>query len=368
MKILHLNAGNETGGGMFHILSLLNQLNKEECLLGVFEEGELYRQAVASGIQTKLFKQHSKYDLRILKPLCDFIRLHHIDIIHTHGPRANIYGALLKPLVKCPWILTVHSSPSYDFLGMGLKGKIFTSLHLWSLRQADHLLAISNEFKDELIGQGISSTKITKILNGINFEQQLNEPYQRAEFGLEANDFVLIMTARLETVKGHEFAIEAVASLVADFPHIRLLLVGDGSRRRALEQMVLDKELSNHVFFLGYRDDMEKIYPLADMTLLTSISESFPLVLLEGARAGLPVLTSDVGGVKELIPDKEHGWITQVGNVNQIKENIREALDMKKAGKLTKIGTNLQKFAKNNFPIEILAQNVYNIYLRMNNK
>ena len=368
MKILHLNAGNETGGGMFHILSLLNQLNKEECLLGVFEEGELYRQAVASGIQTEMFKQHSKFDLTILKPLRNFIRLHHIDIIHTHGPRANIYGTLLKPLVKCPWVLTVHSSPSYDFLGMGLKGKIFTSLHLWSLRQADHLLAISSEFKDELIGEGISSTKITKILNGINFERQLDEPYQRAEFGLEANDFVMIMTARLETVKGHEFAIEAVSDLVADFPHIKLLLVGDGSRRRALEQVVLDKGLSNHVFFLGYRDDIEKIYPLADMTLLTSISESFPLVLLEGARAGLPALTSDVGGVKELIPDKEHGWITQVGNVNQIKESIREAIDMKKSGKLTKIGINLQKFAKNNFPIEILAKNIYNIYLRMNNK
>ncbi|MFJ7848248.1 glycosyltransferase family 4 protein [Peribacillus sp. NPDC097224] len=366
MKILHLNAGNETGGGMFHILSLLNQLNKEECLLGVFEEGELYRQAVASGIQTEIFRQRSKFDLTILKPLRNFIRLHHIDIIHTHGPRANIYGVLLKRLVKCPWVLTVHSSPAYDFLGMGLKGKLYTSLHLLSLKQADHLLAISNEFKDELTGQGISPTRITKIMNGINFEQNIDEPYQRAKFGLEADDFVMIMTARLEPVKGHEFALEAVADMVSDFPHIRLLIVGDGRRRRALEQVVLDKGLSDHVFFLGYRDDMERLYPLADMTLLTSISESFPLVLLEGARAGLPALTSDVGGVKELIPDREHGWITQVGNVQEITESIREAIILKKDGKLTKIGTNLQKFAKNNFPIEILAKNIYNIYLRMN--
>ena len=110
MKILHLNAGNEPGGGMFHILSLLNQLDKEEVLLGVFEEGEMYRQAVASGIQTEIFKQHSKFDLTILKPLRNYIRLNHIDIIHTHGPRANIYGALLKRLVKCHWVLTDRKS------------------------------------------------------------------------------------------------------------------------------------------------------------------------------------------------------------------------------------------------------------------
>lgn len=368
MKILHLNAGNETGGGMFHILSLLNQLDKKECLLGVFEEGEMYRQAVASGIQTEIFKQHSKFDLTILKPLRNYIRLNHIDIIHTHGPRANIYGALLKRLIKCPWVLTVHSSPAYDFLGMGLKGKVYTSMHLWSLRRADHVLAISNEFKEELIGEGISSTNITKILNGINFEQKVEEPHHRAEFEIEANDFVMVMTARLEPVKGHEFALEAVSELISEFPHIKLLLVGDGSRRRALEQVVLDKGLSDHVFFLGYRDDIERLYPLADLTLLTSISESFPLVLLEGARAGLPAITTDVGGVKELIPSREYGWITEVGNVTQIKETIREAIHLKENGKLTKIGENLQKYAKNNFPIEILAKNIYNIYLRMNNK
>ncbi|MET3317758.1 UNVERIFIED_ORG: glycosyltransferase involved in cell wall biosynthesis [Peribacillus simplex] len=365
MKIMHLNAGNETGGGMFHILSLLNQLNKEECLLGVFEKGTLYRQAVASGIQTEIFKQHSKYDLSILKPLRDFIRLNNIEIIHTHGPRANIYGALLKRLVKRPWVLTVHSSPQHDFLGMGVKGKLFTSLHLKSFQHTDHILAVSDRFKQDLISQGIPSTKITKILNGINFEKKLEEPFQREDFGFVADDFVIIMPARLEPVKGHEFALEALSQVISEFPHVKLLLVGEGSRRLALEKMVLEKNLTNHVFFLGYRKDIEKLYPLADVTLLTSLSESFPLVLLEGARAGLPAITSDVGGVKELIPDEKFGWITEIGHVTQLKMAICKAVELKKSGNLTRLGTDLQKFAKNNFSIEILAENVYNVYLRM---
>ena len=89
-------------------------------------------------------------DLSILKPLRDFIRLNNIDIIHTHGPRANIYGAFLKRLIKRPWLLTVHSSPHHDFLGQGVKGKLFTGLHLKSFQYADHILAVSDRFKQGL--------------------------------------------------------------------------------------------------------------------------------------------------------------------------------------------------------------------------
>ncbi|MGE7761822.1 glycosyltransferase family 4 protein [Peribacillus sp. NPDC097895] len=367
MKVLHLNAGNETGGGMFHIMSLLNQLNKEEFMLGLFEDGELYQRAMSAGIQTKLFRQHSKYDLSILKPLRDFIRLNNIDIIHTHGPRANIYGAFLKRLIKRPWLLTVHSAPHHDFLGKGVKGKLFTDLNVWSFQYADHILAVSDRFKEDLIDRGIHSSKITKILNGIDFEKELPVPFQRDDLGFEEEDFIIIMPARLEPVKGHEFALAALSEVVSEFPHVKLLLVGDGSRRMDLEQFVLGKGLSKNVFFLGYREDLERIYPIGDVTLLTSFSESFPLVLLEGARSGLPAITSDVGGVIELIPDGSKGWITDIGNVNQLKLAICKALELKESGELTKIGSDLQKFAKNNFSIEILAKNVYNVYLRMKN-
>ena len=92
------------------------------------------------------------------------------------------------------------------------------------------------------------------------------------------------MPARLEPVKGHEFALAALSEVVSEFPHVKLLLAGDGKHETALEEMVSEKGLSDHVYFLGYREDLDRIYPLGDVTLLTSLSESFPLVLLEGAK------------------------------------------------------------------------------------
>ncbi|MDQ7861628.1 glycosyltransferase family 4 protein [Peribacillus frigoritolerans] len=98
--------------------------------------------------------------------------------------------------------------------------------------------------------------------------------------------------------------------------------------------------------FSGYREDLDRIYPLGDITLLTSLSESFPLVLLEGARSGLPAITSDVGGVQELIPDRSKGWITDIGNVEQLKQAICNALELKKIRGLDKDRAGFTKICK----------------------
>ena len=151
MKVLHLNAGNETGGGMVHILSLLNELKSESIILGLFEEGLFQQEAIKLGIQTVTFTQKNRYDLSALLSVVRFIRNNHIDIIHTHGPRANLYGYFLKKLTKVIWITTVHSDPRNDFLGRGIKGQVFAKLNICVLKKADHLLAISDRFKEMLV-------------------------------------------------------------------------------------------------------------------------------------------------------------------------------------------------------------------------
>ena len=96
MKVLHLNAGNETGGGMVHILSLLNELKSENIYLGLFEEGIFQQEALKRGIQTVTFTQKNRYDLSIISRVIQFIRNNQIDMIHTHGARANLYGYFIK--------------------------------------------------------------------------------------------------------------------------------------------------------------------------------------------------------------------------------------------------------------------------------
>ena len=119
MKVLHLNAGNETGGGMVHILSLLNELKSENIYLGLFEKGTFQQEALKSGIQTITFTQKNRYDLSVISRVIQFIKNNQIDMIHTHGARANLFGYFLKKRTKVTWVTTVHSDPRNDFLGRG---------------------------------------------------------------------------------------------------------------------------------------------------------------------------------------------------------------------------------------------------------
>lgn len=365
MKVLHLNAGNETGGGMVHILSLLKELNRDEFILGVFEEGKLLEKANQLGIKTVLFPQKRKCDLSIVKNIVQFIRKHHIDMYHTHGPRANVIGAMVRLFTPCKWIVTVHSDPRQDFIARGLVGKFFSKLNIFSIRRADHIFAISERFKKILTDLRIEERKITTIFNGIDFTKPLDPPYKREDLHLNKDSFVIVMVARLEKIKGHHIALKAFKQVLQNCPSSHLLLIGSGSLADELKQKVVKEGLQNQVHFLGYREDVERILPVADVLLLSSYSESFPLVILEAARAKIPVITTDVGGVHHLISDKSMGWIVPIGDHEKLKTSLIEAAALKKRGKLKELGERLYKKASENYSIQKFSESIYGAYKKI---
>ncbi|WP_431804147.1 glycosyltransferase family 4 protein [Halobacillus andaensis] len=358
MKILHLNAGNETGGGMSHILSLLNMLDHDEVILGVLEDGEMFRRARQLSIDTVNFNQSFPYDLSVLLHIKRYIEEENIDIVHTHGPRANVLMNMLKPSLSIPWVLTLHSNPDDDFMGNGTKGKLFARLHKGAIRKADRCLAISDSFKHLLLNIGVHHGKISTIYNGVDFNVLPDQNSYREEFGFEENDFLIGMVARLEPVKQHELAIQSFAELNRKNSNTHLVLIGNGSREQELKQMCTTCKLDGHVHFLGHREDVSSLLPLMDVTLLTSKSESFPLVLLESARARVPVITTNVGGVPQLVPSNKYGWVTEC---NSITATLHSAYE-KDAEERKLMGDRFYNFARSRYSSNHLAQQVTKIY------
>src|SRR5690606_27757257 len=170
------------------------------------------------------------------------------------------------------------------------------------------------------------------------------------------------MVARLEPVKHHETAIEAMEQLVKLSSKFQLVLIGDGSRMDELQSMVKEKGLTNNVKFLGYSKDIPELLELCDISLLTSKSESFPLVLLEAARAKKTVVTTDVGGIQSLIPNENYGRIINVGDVENLVKQISDLYELKQKGKLKEMGENLYLHARTNFSLESFANSVRKTY------
>ncbi|RLQ96825.1 glycosyltransferase [Falsibacillus albus] len=361
MKVVHMISGGETGGSRKHVVTLLSKLPKEQVCLIVFQEGSLAEEARQAGVRVELFKQNSRYDLSILSRLVSFINEEKFDILHTHGPRANLFASWIKKKLNAVWMTTIHSDPKLDFMKSGLKGWVFTKLNLSAIRKIDYFFAVSQRFKDNLMEFGIPDEKIQTVYNGIDFSEPLPAALdKKKELNLPEQAMILTMTARLHPVKGHEIVFDALKRL--HNPNIHLLLVGDGPIREELEGEIRDLKLQDRVTLAGFRKDVKEIFTISDLSLLASYSESFPLVLLEAANEQVPIITTDVGGVHELIDSGDKGWIVPVGDASAYAKAIDAAYNEWNSGTLTEKGEKLRDHAVSHFSLDHLAALIWKVY------
>lgn len=324
MKVLHINAGLESGGGLTHIINLLSQAKKEgqNFELLVLAAGPVARAARQRGITTHVLGTSSRYDLASLTRLKRFINHGHYQIVHTHGARANLYLSLIHRQIGAKWCLTVHSDPYLDFAGRGLLGKIFTRLNLHALRQADLIFAVTKRFASLLEERDhIPRAKVQVIYNGIFFHSAAEIPAK-----LQHPYFNIVNVARAEKVKGQALLLKALKKL--DDQHVRLHIAGSGSQMANLQALARGLHIAPQVTFHGFmtHQQLTSLYRRMDLAVLTSYSESFPLVLLEASDNQLPILSTAVGDIHMMIPDRHHGFIAQVGSVASITNQLKQAV------------------------------------------
>ena len=359
MKVLHINAGLENGGGLTHIVNLLTEAKKESenFELLTLSEGLVAKSARIAGIDTYVLGAKSRYDMNSLKKLTQFINEGHYDIVHTHGARANLFVSMIYKKIKAKWCITVHSDPYLDFEGRGIIGMIFTKLNIHALKKADCVFAVTKRFANLLINKThIDKNKIHVIYNGIFFhtDNQIPAKYEHPYFNL-------INVARVEKIKGQELLLKALKKV--NDQHVRLHVAGDGSQLNNLKKLANDLKISPQVTFHGFlnQSELKNLYRRTDLAVLTSYSESFPLVLLEASDNLVPILSTDVGDIKMMIPDDKHGFVAKVGDIESIAEKIKAAVDMN-SQKLQDIAINEKRYTEKHFSMKNQLQSIDSVY------
>jgi glycosyltransferase involved in cell wall biosynthesis len=142
--------------------------------------------------------------------------------------------------------------------------------------------------------------------------------------GFSTDDFLIIQVARLDGLKDHPTAIRAMHHVIRVIPRAKLILVGEGPERAKIEPLIVELGLQEHVRLLGSRRDVPRLLFAADLFLLTSISEGIPLTIIEGMAAGLPVVSTDVGGVREILGDPAVGKLAPAGDDQQLAQALIE--------------------------------------------
>ncbi|KYG59536.1 glycosyltransferase [Planococcus maritimus] len=358
MKVLHVISGGETGGSKKHLLQLLKNSPVEAELL-LLTEGAFAEDARKAGIPVTVVQQNSRLDRSAPRKILLVLKKGGFSIVHTHGARANFLVDSVYKKLGMPWFITVHSDPTLDFLHQPKPlAKVFTVLNQRAMRRADHLFAVSEKFKDMLVQMGVQPRKITPVFNGINFHETLPDFDNRAireSLNTEEDDFVFAIVARLHPVKGHDILLNAFAQI--DQP-CKLWVIGDGDQSQKLRDQAAALNIENRVQFLGARTDVDQLLYAADVSLLTSHSESFPLVLLESADMATPVIATNVGGVPALVDPGKTGWIVEPGRADALEHVMSKAMQ----ANTQEMGSMLRSFAKENFSNEKLQREIHQIY------
>ena len=273
------------------------------------------------------------------------IKKEKIDVLHCQGFLSSVLGFLLSKLTGVPYIVTVQR---LERKGNPFKETIY--------RGASYCIGASRAIKGYF--EALRAKNIEVIPNGIELGRFNGLDRQASRQKLElGNEFVVMTVARLESVKGIEYLIRAINKLREASPqptNIKVIIIGDGSERKNLESLSIKLGLAEKIKFLGQipNEKIPEYLVGADCFALSSLREGFGIVLLEAMAAGLPVIGTNVGGIKDIIEDGKTGILVEPQNPQAIAEAISKIYSGQKF-----IKPNLEKYNWEN-----ISQQVFNIY------
>ena len=300
MKIIHLISGGDVGGAKTHVLSLLEGLGRtQQVRLVCFTAGAFADDAAAMGIDTLVLDSGVRSSIRALTAM---IQQEHFDIVHCHGSRANMIGAILKRTIKVPIVTTVHSDYRLDYLGRPFHRLTYGTINTVALRVFDYHIGVSDAMVQLLISRGFDPQKLFSIYNGVDFPPKpanLSRAEYLGSLGItfDADTVVFGIAARLNPVKDIATLIRGFADACRTCPNIRLIIAGDGEERQMLEELARETCPEGSVIFAGWVKDTDSFYNAIDVNMLTSLSEGSPYALVEGARMRCATIATSVGGI-----------------------------------------------------------------------
>jgi|SoiMethySBSTD1v2_1073268.scaffolds.fasta_scaffold26315_3 glycosyltransferase involved in cell wall biosynthesis len=380
MRVLFLVHGLPVGGTEVMVCHLVQRLRGRGvdvtvgCLDVVGELGETLR---SSGVPLELYGRRPGFDMLLPFRIARAARAVGADIIHAHQYTCFFYAALAKPLSGARVVFTEHGRFYPDLPSP--KRRIFNRVFGG---QADAITAVSHRVKDSLVQvEGFPAESIEVIYNGIDVEthetvRAVAVRSARERLEIPAASRVVGTIGRLDSIKNQKLLLGACALLARDVPDLVVVLVGDGPERADLESTAGRLGMTGRTRFLGTRRDVREILPAFDVFALSSLSEGTPMSLIEAMAAGVPVVSTAVGGIPEIVEDREEGilvapepdWrpdepaLTQSDYPRRFKQALeRVLLDSALAERLR---GNARSRARRCFTIDGITEQYLNLYGR----
>ncbi len=290
--------------------------------------GQAPRQVIEStGSQLQIFRVKRVYGISGLRQglrFFHFLRDNRIDALVTYHFSSDLWGTAWARLAGVKTIISNRRD-------MGFWRRV---PHILAYRMinrfVDTIVVVSQSIKAMVIKEeGFDAQRIKVIYNGVHNSAGTSPGDRATLLGVKPDDVVLMHVANLKPIKGHEFLLRALPTIVRNNPRVKLFLVGKDASDGKLQRLVQELNISDQVKFLGKRDDVGALVLAADICLLPSLSEGMSNAILEYMAAGKPTIATRVGGTPELIRDGQEGLLVEKANTAELEQALRRLIDDK---------------------------------------
>ncbi len=266
---------------------------------------------------------YAPYESALASKLVDVVRFEKLDILHVHYAIPHASAAFMAKQIlatygiNIPFVTTLHGT---DITLVG-KDATYKPVVTFSINQSDGVTTVSEDLKEDTYNHFEITKEIKVIPNFIDFNRFSLKPKDHFKKAIAPNnERILIHTSNFRKVKRTQDVIKMFQKVQERIPS-KLLMVGDGPERTANEQLCRELKICENVRFLGKQDAIEEILSVSDLFVMPSESESFGLAALEAMACKVPVISTNAGGLPELNIDGYCGYMSNVGDVEDMAKN-----------------------------------------------
>ncbi len=360
------NTGTGIGGGENYILTLAKHMPKVgfDLICTCYPGGEFEKVLKGNGIESFPINLSRKGNFSVVMAIAGFCRNNNVDIVHAHGATgmlaarmASLIPGGIRPITT--YHIAITNITDIPFW----KKKIFALFDRSTSVVDKKILSASHAVKEIMIREAFfARNRISVLHSGIDVSRFKNRQRGKVRRELCLPDPVTVIgvVARLSEEKGIGYLLEAMPHVLKRYPNLYLLIAGDGPIKDKLKNLSVHMGLEQNVIFLGYRNDIPEFMTDIDLLVMPSLTEGFPLSLLEGMAAGLPIVATRVGGIPEIITDGREGILVPPREPDALAKAIIRVLREKESGKT--MGLAGRKVVEEKFNADVMVAKTEGVY------
>jgi glycosyltransferase involved in cell wall biosynthesis len=364
IRILECIRQGKIGGGESHLLSLMENIDRSvfDPVVLSFTEGPMVDRLRQIGIPTHIIHTEKPFDFtkwgRVRKMLED----EDIRLIHAHGTRAASNTIVPARKTGTPLIYTIHGWSFHpDQNTIVRKLRTAGEQYLVNKSSLNISVAASNQESGRAVLKNFRSVVVNNGIDLKKFNPANSFPDIRAELGIPANSLLITFIARFTEHKQPLVLLNAFRQLSSSFPHVHLLMVGEGDQREEALKLTAPWPEKERIHFHPFRQDVPAVLAASDIFVLPSLWEGLPIGLLEAMAMGKAVVVTNVDGSREIVSHEKNGLMVQeAGNVKQLSEALIRLI--KDEQLLTNIGNQAINTVTSTYDAQLMTRRIEEYY------